>query len=450
MSFSIYKPVTKYLVGSGGGTTTNNIYVDVSVDISANIDVSGTFYTDICQYDSTYWQNVDKTIGKVSIADSNNLDAFGRLRISNPYTLFDGKMIDSSQSLLFDTSTNLGGSITYLQNESSILMDVSKANQFVIRQSHFFPNYQPGKSMCGLASFYFGTSIPAGVSKKAGQFNGSEGIYFEQTNAGLSWNLKSLSTASTTTVFQSSWNIDKLDGSGPSGLTLTMATTNLLFIDFEWLGVGRVRTGFVLRGQIIYCHEFVLALDRVYLKDPGLPIRYEIRTSSDQVSNVSMKQICSSIISEGGYEPLGLVRSYLMESANSTLNTSYKPVLSLRLNPQYKTYLFSPLSVQTVTTSATTIHYKVLYNPTLTGASWQNTDSYVQVDLSASAFSGGYQIDTGFLTTTTRSSFQTIPPSFISFQSDINGTPDILTVVARSTSGTNRDILVSLIWREVF
>jgi hypothetical protein len=103
-----------------------------------------------------------------------------------------------------------------------------------------------------------------------------------------------------------------------------------------------------------------------------------------------------------------------------------------------------------VTSSGTTIHYKVLYNPTLTGASWQNTDSYVQVDLSASAFSGGYPIDTGFLTTTARSSFQTIPPSFISFQSDINGTPDILTVVARSTSGTNRDILVSLIWREVF
>lgn len=215
-------------------------------------------------------------------------------------------------------------------------------------------------------------------------------------------------------------------------------------------GVGRVRTGFVLRGQIIYCHEFILALDRVYLKDPGLPIRYEIRTSSDQVSNVSMKQICSTIMSEGGYEPLGIVRSYLMESANSDLNTSYKPVLSLRLKPQYKTYLFIPSSVQTVTSSGTSIHYKVLYNPTLTGASWQNTDSYVQVDLSASAFSGGYPIDTGFLTTTARSSFQAIPPSLIAFQSDINGTPDILTIVARAVTGTNKDIQVAIIWKEVF
>lgn len=442
MSFSIYKPVTKYVVGGGGPT--NNFYLDVS------IDVSGIFYTDICQYDSTYWQNVDKTIGKVSIADSNNLDAFGRFRVSNPNTLFDGKMVDSSQSILFDTSTNLGGMATFLINESAMLMDVSRANQFVIRQSHFFPNYQPGKSMCGLASFYFGTNIPAGVSKKAGLYDGTEGVYFEQTSTGLSWNLKSLSTGTTTTVFQNAWNIDKLDGSGPSGLTLSMATTNLLFIDFEWLGVGRVRTGFILRGQITYCHEFVLALDRVYLKDPGLPIRYEISTSSNQASNVSMKQICSTIISEGGYDPLGLVRSYIMENAFGTLGTSYVPILSIRLNPAYKTFLFSPSSIQAISNSGTTILYKALYNPVLTGASWQDTSSYVQIDLSATSFTGGFSIDSGFLTTSARNTFQGIPQSVLSFQSDINGTPDIFTIVARAVTGTNKDIQLAVNWREVF
>lgn len=130
MSFTIYRPIKTTYIG-GGGSTIINQTVDISgvnIDISANInvdisnvslDVSGTFTTDICQYSSLYWQNVNKTIGKVSLADSANIDAFGRLRVSNPETLFDGKMIDSSQNIIFDISCNNGGRLVYLQNESA-------------------------------------------------------------------------------------------------------------------------------------------------------------------------------------------------------------------------------------------------------------------------------------------------------------------------------------------
>lgn len=441
MSFSISKPITKVYVGGGSGP-------NVNIDISATIDVSGVFYTDICQYNSLYWQNVNKTIGKVSIADSPNLDAFGRFRVSNVSTLFDGKMIDTSQNFIYDSSWNNGGRLTFLPNESAMQMDISRANSFVKRQSHYFTQYQPGKSLAILGSFYFGGVIPAGAYRRCGWFDDSEGIFFEQTSTGLRWRIESQS-APDISVEQNSWNIDKLDGTGPSGFTLSMDNTNLLFIDVEWLGVGRVRVGFVLKGLIIYCHQFSQTLKSVYVKSPYLPVRYEIGTTSAQTFDVSMKQICCTMLSEGGYEPLGLLASYLKETSTSVTDAAYTPVLSLSLRPPYQKGEMLPLFFDIVGGGGTTLFYQILRNATLTGpTSWQPINDYSRIDTGSTGVTGGITIMTGFIINSNRLQITDVPKNALVYQCDINGVPDVLTIAVKSSNG-NKTLNVAATWQEI-
>jgi hypothetical protein len=444
MSFSVHRPYIKFTQFPGGGTVNNNI------DISAQIDISATIYTDICQYDATYWQNVNKTIGKVMLADSMNQDAFGRLRVSNPITLFDGKMVDSSQSLIFDTSFGNGGRVTYLPNESAMRMDVSQANSFVIRQSHYFAQYQPGKSLAAMGSFYFGNVIPVGAYRRIGFFENSEGIFFQQDSSGLSWRIRSVSAPSIT-VYQNNWNIDKLDGTGPSGLTISMGNTNLMFIDIEWLGVGRVRTGFYLGGILVYCHQFAQTLTSVYMRSPANPVRYEIGTTLAQSFDISMKQICCTILSEGGYEQLGFLRSYLNESTVSiTATDPYTHILSLRLKPGYsKGALLKVLNYELIGGGGTTLFVKILRNATLTGATWFDINSYSQVATGAGVtVSGGDPIGTGFVVNSQRFLLTEIPDNILVFQGDIDGVPDIFTIEMKSSSGS-KTVNASITWQEI-
>ena len=232
---------------------------------------------DISSFNATNFQNKNTVMGKVMFADSANNDAFGRLRTSNPETLFEGNLILGQQNEFFDISQFNGAIATYNSNESTMTFDVSRAGQFVKRQSHYFTHYQPGKSLAIVMSFYFGPNNPAGSYKRVGLFSDDEGVYFQQDSTGLSWNILSQSAATTFTASQSQWNIDTLQGTGPSGLTLNIQQTNLIFIDLEWLGVGRVRVGFVIGGKIIYCNEFILNnLTVPYIKSPYQPLRYQI------------------------------------------------------------------------------------------------------------------------------------------------------------------------------
>jgi hypothetical protein len=415
-----------------------------------SVDISGGS-VDISSYNPQYFQNTNSVMGKVMLADSANLDAFGRLRSSNPETLFDGPMIDTSNTQIFDISVNGGAIATYNLNESTMTFDVSRSGQFVKRQSHYFARYQPGKSMLSYSSFYFGNNCPAGITKRVGLFEDNQGIYFEQNSTGVSWNIRSTTQGTTVSASQSSWNIDTLDGSGPSGFTLNINQTNLCFIDIEWLGVGRVRVGFVIEGKLIYCHQFVMNnLPYPYIRSAYLPLRYEIQSSQNQAQSVSMKQICCTLISEGGYQPIGLLRSYIMENLKELNNTEFKPVLSIRLKSQYKNLMVVPENYTVLFPAGNqTLYVKVIYRGTLTGQNFQSVNDFVEVDTSASLISGGYLVDSNYITNQSRISFQDIPSSVKYLQSDINGVCDIMSICIKSSSGTP-SVQCACNWREIF
>lgn len=79
-------------------------------------------------------------------------------------------------------------------------------------------------------------------------------------------------------VKQDQWNLDKFDGTGPSGHVFDPSKMQMTYIDYSWYGAGTIRYGF--RGQagkITWCHEISNNNNNLaaYQRSGNLPARYE-------------------------------------------------------------------------------------------------------------------------------------------------------------------------------
>src|SRR6056300_527221 len=238
---------------------------------------------------------------------SNAYDAFGRLRVSNPLTIFDSKNV-SSKNNLFDESVTGSATVTYTANKSTVNLNCTEASgDKVIRQTKRVMSYQPGKSLLIFNTFVMNTQTE-NLEQRVGTFDANNGIFFEDTGTGYQIVRRSYTSGSSVDdpITQANWNGDKLDGTGASGYTLDPTKASILFTDYEWLGMGSVRVGFVIDGKFITAHTFLNAnnLSTVYMQTANLPIRYEIEvTSALAAGTYTLQQVCSSAISEGGYAP---------------------------------------------------------------------------------------------------------------------------------------------------
>ena len=256
-----------------------------------------------------------------------SVDAFGRARFSTPYTLFDSSNVGYKNDK-FDESITGTGSITYSADESTVsLANGTASGNSIVRQSKRRFSYQPGKSLLIMNTLVFAPT-QAGLTQRVGYFDDDNGVYLERVNGVVNIVLRSSITGSVveTRVPSTEWNLDKFDGDGTSHIALNPDASHIFWVDLEWLGVGSVRTGFVVDGQLVIAHSFHNANinPNVYMTTPNLPIRYEITNSTELSSPASLKQICSSVISEGGYEARALQHVYgtaLAGNGTVTANT---------------------------------------------------------------------------------------------------------------------------------
>jgi hypothetical protein len=257
---------------------------------------------------------------------SNAYDAFGRLRVSEPFTIFDSTNVMSKNDLFDEDLTN-NGTVTYTSNKSTVNLNVTTASgDKVIRQSKRVMSYQPGKSLFIFNTFVMQTP-EANLKQKVGSFDANNGIFFMADGTTLKIVRRTYTSGSPadTEKSQSEWNGDKLDGTGASGYDLNVDKATILFTDYEWLGMGSVRVGFVIDGKFITAHTFYNAndLDTVYMQTANLPIRYEIETTGTISGAATLQQVCSSCMIEGGYSPQGVIQSIGTASlAGVTLTTA--------------------------------------------------------------------------------------------------------------------------------
>ena len=326
-----------------------------------------------------------------------NTDAFGRLRVSQPYTLFDSQNrygIDSQ----FSTSTAGSGAATHLSNESSVSMAVSTTSgDEVVRQTFRVFPYQPGKSLLLLATFKMDTA-KTNLRQRVGYFETANGVFLEQGANGITFVLRTSTSGSASDaryVAKADWNGDKLDGTGTSGLTLDLTKTQILFMDFEWLGVGSVRCGFVINGQFIVAHTFHNSNieTAVYMTTAILPVRYEITNTGTVASSSAMKQICSSVMSEGGYEAVSQEHAARMVSATTGtfLTTTFKPLVSIRLPSTALGAVVLPYNLNFLPTTSDNYELALFKNTTLTTPTWTavSSTSNVEQDLASTSMTGG-------------------------------------------------------------
>lgn len=292
----------------------------------------------------TFTQAGDRYQADVSVgpSDSPAADAFGRMRTAAPFTIFDSKLINDNGPLFWDdaATSGAGTSSTYNTNQASVSIGVGNLTAGTrVRQTKRRFNYQPGKSHLIVVTFVLGSGA-AGITRRVGYFDGQNGIFLQLSGSTLSIVRRSFVTgvAVDTVVQQTDWNVDKMNGSGTSGITLDTTKTQIFFIDMEWLGVGRVRTGFYVNGLPIYAHEFLHAnqLSTVYISRPNLPIRYEISNDGTGAAS-TITHICSTVVVEGGQDDTGFVRAYNMANRAMTAGSagSAYPLLGLRLKPGY-------------------------------------------------------------------------------------------------------------------
>jgi hypothetical protein len=401
---------------------------------------------------------------EVSYANSPNIDAFGRLRVSEPFTLFDSSHRFADNNL-WSTATAVSGTATFDANEGLINLGVTAASgSEVIRETTKVFSYQPGKSLLVLNTFVM-NAAKTGLRQRVGYYGAANGYYLEQNDSTVSFVERSSVSGSlvNTAIAQANWNVDPLNGSGPSGITLDLTKAQILFMDLEWLGVGTVRIGFIIDGNYYVCHKFNHAnlITSTYITTASLPIRYEITNTAATASSSRLKQICSTVLSEGGYQLNGLqqaVGTPVTTPKNLAVAGTFYPIVSIRLktSPDRLDAIVICTAISVVATSTGHYNWQVVASGTTSGgAGWVDAPggSSVQYNIGGTSFTGGRILASGFFTATNQGSTQVdiLKEALFKTQLERNAltsTPFELTIVV-ATDNAGGDILASMDWEEI-
>jgi hypothetical protein len=411
----------------------------------------------------------------ISFGDSPSVDAFARLRTSDPFTLFDSKQIwddpdiaNNAENfpLFFDNQETSGGGTSTLfdVNRASTTLSVSANTAGKrVRQTRQKFNYQPGKSQLVIITGSIGDA-PSGNVTEVGLLDDDNGLFL-QDDGGV-WNFVVRSSVSGSAVdkatSQDNWSLDSLDGTGPSGIVLDKSKVQIFFFDFEWLGVGRVRFGFFVDGLPVYAHEELNAnaITSVYMSNPNLPIRVSIENDGAGAAH-SIEQICSTIVSEGGNQPNGIFRSADTGAAaaddiqGTTIGTRYA-LCGIRLKTAYLSADVREVRFTIIEVSGANnpFLWAIHFNPTLTTGITYADQPNSAIQFGAGIVAGDVLTDNGIIL---HSGFVSRSTQEVSLELEsalrlgalIDGTRDELILSAAPVT-TNQDYHASLSWREAW
>ena len=393
------------------------------------------------------------------------IDAFGRQRVSNPLTLFDSSHRYRDNGL-WATETNASGTAVFSANEGLVNLNVTTDDgSEVIRETYKVFSYQPGKSLLVFNTFVMAPA-QTNLRQRVGYFGKENGIYVQLDNSTLSFVERSLVTGVVTETVapQSTWNVDKLDGTGPSGVTLDMTKAQIFFMDIEWLGEGTVRVGFVIDGVFILCHRFNHAnfITSTYIATASLPLRYEIRNTDITAAPSTLKQVCSTVISEGGYELRGAqqaVGTPITTPRTFTVAGTYIPVIGLKLTSSKLDAIVIPTAVSILGTgNGKNYAWRIVQGGTITGGpGWVpvGPDSAVEYNLTGTAVTGGRILAQGYVNSSNQGSpsINILKEALFANQLERNGLTntaiELIVEVAVGTTSGGESVFASVDWEEI-
>ena len=333
---------------------------------------------------------------------SFGFDSFGRTKVSQPYTLFDNQHRYASGSEWSDITSGTAA-VSYLENESTDLFTIgTDSGDKVYRESKKCFPYQPGKALTVMQTFVMAPT-KTGLRQRVGYFSRQNGVYLQQSGSTISVVRRTFTSGAIEEeiVNQTSWNVDTMNGLGPSRLHLDLTKAQILFMEFEWLGVGSAKVGFAINGQFITVHQFNHAniINKVYMTTATLPLRYEIENTAATASSSAMRQICATVLSNGGYDRKPEVWSASRNTLFTNIGTTFVPLAAVRLKAGRMDAVVQIARLNIATTSNNLFEYALLRNPELTGGTWvENTPTQdTEYNVTATSLTGGIIVRRGFL-----------------------------------------------------
>jgi len=390
------------------------------------------------------------------VADSASIDAFGRMRVSEPVLLLDSKRVGGVPDVFMTEATSGTASTLYRQDRASTTLTAGPGVGTATRQTKVRAVYQPGKSLLVFQTFVCGVD-GVGSTQEVGYFDDDNGVFLRYSNGIPSFVIRSSVTGAPveTVIPQNDWSNDSFDGLGPSGINLDCTKSQILVVDLEWLGVGRVRIGFVIDGLPVYAHEFLNAnnLGSVYMGNPNLPLRWRIETTEEATEAVSLEAICGTVASEGGYEITGVTASTdtpVSKSVGSGVNAE---LISIRMQSaftDFATAFSQALSVLNAGGGA--FRWRLVLNPTATVAgTWQSVPGSVlesSVDRTVTE-NTGILIASGFVSSDTNQINIDARP-VLTLGTTLAGITDVLSLQVKNLTNNADDFYGGITWREVF
>lgn len=389
----------------------------------------------------------------VKIGDSSQIDAFGRLRVSQNTIINSDHFSDDAHTFNWPTRVSGGGTVTHVKARALKIHNVGTASGAeATSQSRRYFQYIPGQSMVILFTATF-AAPKTNVLQRIGFFDTDDGIFVEVNGSDVGLVIRSSVSGSIvdTRIPQSSWNNDKFDGTGESGVTLDFTKAQLFWIDYEWLGYGRIRFGIIIDGKVVYAHEQsnLNQLTSPYMQRGSLPVRCQIINSGVSASPTDLLLGCAAVLVEGD-STIGKITATATNGVVpvSVGAASLAPILAIRLKSTFNKSEIDPRTVEIFLNSNTDVYFEVIANATITGGSWVSNSSIAEKNVTIASYSGGTVIAAGYTNKNRESALDVSKTSF-RLSTDINGNADSLLVVSRTLSG-NSGMFVVLSYKEIF
>lgn len=411
-----------------GATYTNltpaagNTIIDIATSATVATVVSATDVwinaQNIIGYDNPeYGLDIDNT-GSANIRFAEGLpqlDAFGKLRVSGATLLGEYIFANGTLPTQFASTLRNGGTVTWDANTRAVVLTNTTVNDsHTSHTSHTYHHYFAGSSHLYMATIALGDSGKANLMREWGMFDDKNGLMFMLDGTTLGVNIRSNVTGSVVDTFipRSSWNRDKVDGTGPSQMNLDLTKDNIYWIDVQWLGAGRARFGTYYNGQRVTLHEYYHGNNFSYpiTAMGSLPVCLHQMNMGVTGSSSEMRAWCMAVWTESDLD-VRTTASSALQSFHKVVSTNNQYIYMGTLSPkenlpngQPNRTLYWPTEIEasgwdTVTGDGAKFELEIYAEPVINNFSWTavTSSSTVEYDTSGTFILSGIPVSQRFV-----------------------------------------------------
>lgn len=386
-------------------------------------------------------------VDTVDLSDSY-LDPFGRLITVQPIEL--GSHDHRAGKLPRYWDEQVVGNATSTHNPLTVSVDVTTgtgATDSVLRQTYRCFQYFRGNAQIGKFSLNPGGVGIANNERLWGFGDDQNGVFWGIDGNGLKVIRRSFTSGVTVnhTVYQQNFNLDRLDGTGPSGLNIDLGKQNLFTITYGWLGTADIQLKVAYKGKLVTAHVFESSNIEAsaWSRSGSLPIMYSNKNTDVTTAPVTMKICCSSVYTVGSSEETATYGSVSTGTTTISINSTLTCVAAIRLRPDTNYFGIDPAAYDILPIQGTGVaFYRVILRPTLTGAVWANYSDVTQILTAPAGYvaGSGYVIQEGYANLSVQGRNAVEIPARINSTLGyaIDGTPDAIAIVMQTTSGSGQ------------